>query len=864
MLHNRWYDTFNFYFSKPINEILAGVSLPHVVAYKDYLYYDDETEYLKRYYKRNEVKPRMENIADFYFTLTEGMTRPTFPLHEQNPIILKRNDRLNKELLAKLQGYAGGPQPRPVLNREPNNLAANEEGLKIPNKNSQGNRDEEFKQLSNDVNVVQAKSIEITEPEERSFQRMLDKAEEEDQDKSFDSVGHDIFNPNISMEDNVKDYLAKSIDKKTNLNNFNRRKDLKAGDAFLEIPHPDKRLNNPVIAPASSVGAPQIAAAEYGSSSSSPSSAGKRLDTQSDNKVSPREFSDGKDNRQNHLLPDNVSFSKREPSPSSNSQHSESKNLGLKSQSFTNNPPFAVANFEVSGSQRSDIIVQNTKNTTREEGKTTEKETSTTRIQIEEGSKDMKYHPVITISNIQINQIAPVNGHKKEEPQPPQPQHQNNYESINNYQAQPPKKIAQPEYKQQAEYRGPSMETQFRPAETIFTEDSVEREQRPIAAPATSSDYVKDMMRKYYKVTDAELSHQVSERFKESSILARLAGLKKNNAQPQPASRDMYVNTNIRSTLIKDAPRQYTKGRIQTDASVYQSVQSFRANHSPQNSINVHTGSNTARQPTSPTNNRRSYNRVKSNEGIILLTQESSMSTNTLPTRRSPENPHSIGEFLGNDMVQTLSKGYDAVRLLQQKKAEYKHHNKSKSSSNFIFHATNLKASQASNRAQDSLPSTKAPSTHTQPPSASNKPDLRLDFASLNQGTKFENAQGFWSCRSGKSDHLDNLFSAKTPGHERNSSQVYKEDYLRQKYRQQEETKTVSSTRANYNIRPLGINVNLNKKNVSKPASFNSRSGDIEVNGSIGKIGERRIAANSRTGSISYPVKQFTNRKIGK
>lgn len=47
-MHNQYFDTFNFYFSKPINEILANVIVPHVVNFKDYLYYDDDNEYLKR------------------------------------------------------------------------------------------------------------------------------------------------------------------------------------------------------------------------------------------------------------------------------------------------------------------------------------------------------------------------------------------------------------------------------------------------------------------------------------------------------------------------------------------------------------------------------------------------------------------------------------------------------------------------------------------------------------------------------------------------------------------------------------------------------------------------------------------------
>lgn len=34
-MHTRYFDTFNFYFAKPINEILNRQRLPHVVALRD-------------------------------------------------------------------------------------------------------------------------------------------------------------------------------------------------------------------------------------------------------------------------------------------------------------------------------------------------------------------------------------------------------------------------------------------------------------------------------------------------------------------------------------------------------------------------------------------------------------------------------------------------------------------------------------------------------------------------------------------------------------------------------------------------------------------------------------------------------------
>lgn len=47
----RYFEAFNFYFAKPISEILANVSADHVILFKDFLFYNDDNDYLKRYYR---------------------------------------------------------------------------------------------------------------------------------------------------------------------------------------------------------------------------------------------------------------------------------------------------------------------------------------------------------------------------------------------------------------------------------------------------------------------------------------------------------------------------------------------------------------------------------------------------------------------------------------------------------------------------------------------------------------------------------------------------------------------------------------------------------------------------------------------
>ena len=51
---DKYYEAFNFYFSKPTNEMIVNIEIPHVILFKDYLYYDDINEFLKRPYETKE------------------------------------------------------------------------------------------------------------------------------------------------------------------------------------------------------------------------------------------------------------------------------------------------------------------------------------------------------------------------------------------------------------------------------------------------------------------------------------------------------------------------------------------------------------------------------------------------------------------------------------------------------------------------------------------------------------------------------------------------------------------------------------------------------------------------------------------
>ena len=74
--------------------------MPQVILFKDYLFYDDDNEYLKRYYKIDEIQPRVSILTDFYQNSYKE-TRPNLIITDCNKIISKRAEKLNKILNSK-------------------------------------------------------------------------------------------------------------------------------------------------------------------------------------------------------------------------------------------------------------------------------------------------------------------------------------------------------------------------------------------------------------------------------------------------------------------------------------------------------------------------------------------------------------------------------------------------------------------------------------------------------------------------------------------------------------------------------------------------------------------------------------------
>lgn len=196
ILEKKYFEAFNFYFAKPVNEILANIGSAHVILFKDYLYYDDESnEYLKRYYHLEEIKPRVKALTDFYLSSYKP-TRPNLIIIDANKIINKRNQKMNKLFANKnskeiLKNNLNFPENDLRVNEE----LADRDNLFLDNiLTSNFERDEE-----NESNLPMCYKYQ-DEKKESEILPYLDHKEDK-RKVSFDSSEHDIYNPKFSQND---------------------------------------------------------------------------------------------------------------------------------------------------------------------------------------------------------------------------------------------------------------------------------------------------------------------------------------------------------------------------------------------------------------------------------------------------------------------------------------------------------------------------------------------------------------------------------------------------------------------------------------------------------------------------------------
>ena len=931
---------------------MAGVRIPHVINYKDFLYYDDETEYLKRFYKREEVKTRMGNITSFYFNLTEGNVRINFPLHDQFIIIQKRNEQHAKLILSKLQNFTEAPQTQREANINPNEDALRniQEGPKL------GLVDQQEKKPSNEVEKTPQKIITLKTSEEQIEKRSENKEQEdqinmgyqnillnqEDLEVSFESIAHDIYYPAFSIEIPSKEPSTEDIINKKAV--FNRRKDFK-GDGFLENPAVPiisgaqiKKMQKALLQAEAEEGDPPII--EGSAMEVSPYAKifhdqplmifkGNKNDLRGGVKESSKEKPKEPEKKIEYSLTNSVSFSKKEifsnSPPLNNSETKVPKQLISNSIKEIEKENEGVFNDkQIAGNlllpqsggtneSRPALVIEKKKEIQEVKEEVVIREPEPVSTQVHFSDEKPSKLPMITIKNIQINQIHPQIskvGYQSEEVQQVKVDYEQNnktshfMQTIQTETKTTVENQASPEFKPSPELKTspeaksshdgqnssdskPSPEIQAKPAETIFSEESSEHGTKATdTTPKTSSEYVKELMKKHYKLSDGgvSLSQPITERFKESSILARLTEAKKKvqeQHQTQQNSRNMLKNTSLRTSFNQDTPNSL-KGRSNTEANIFQNIAVAKSLHMPHTSLWNYNPQPAPRLTNSPSSNTK--RRLKSNEGV-LLTQESSTS-NPMSSRRSPENAKSISEFQGIEMLQNLNRNFDAVRMLDQKKAEYKHHNKSKSSSNYLQNKGSLKINptiELDHFPGETLSSSRSQQNNYMSPYGSNKFNLKLDLGYISPNGKIDTNLGFLSSRSRNAMEKDSrIYAGKSPT-ERYATQTNKDYFLIQKYNKTEESQGYTKTDESRSktrdltgsISTLGhiTDRNIKQQSPRGQGSMNKAYKNTGVNYpgqnnvyiADTKPLHKKVPNSSRAGSISYQNKQqILNKKGGK
>ena len=194
ILFNKYFEPFNFYFSKHINELIADIALPHVILYKDFLYFDDDDEFLKRYYTFQEACPRINSLSKFYFEAEGNIYKPNLVVHDQHKLMLKRYDRHQNLILTKLRNLQNNNTQRPArAHIEPMDLKI----LKKSDNHTSCEDSSKYQTQSPINNHERPNEQSGDQIAQGSFQRMLD-AHQDMEQMSFESKEHNVYDPTSS------------------------------------------------------------------------------------------------------------------------------------------------------------------------------------------------------------------------------------------------------------------------------------------------------------------------------------------------------------------------------------------------------------------------------------------------------------------------------------------------------------------------------------------------------------------------------------------------------------------------------------------------------------------------------------------
>ncbi len=90
-LEQKYLTSKEYYNTKIVNDIIYNENTNIVSVFKDFLIYDDVSEFLKRWYKRHETVSRLPKVIDFYETYSKVF--PNYVNLPENKFMFKNIER---------------------------------------------------------------------------------------------------------------------------------------------------------------------------------------------------------------------------------------------------------------------------------------------------------------------------------------------------------------------------------------------------------------------------------------------------------------------------------------------------------------------------------------------------------------------------------------------------------------------------------------------------------------------------------------------------------------------------------------------------------------------------------------------------
>ena len=228
--------TKSFYNIKKINEILQNKQSKYVGDFKEYLIYEDYTEFLKQFFNKSEIKKTMPKILNFYKEYCK--IYPNYiPLEESKYIY--RNIKRKQKIIYQLQGNKDDKYLKTystIITTQALN-SINENTLTISNKITNTKEDEDVNKLINNIKYYEELKENNTKKIEIGIKNKVNNVIKNNSRQKYmnsallsPTAKSKLFEKNNALLKILKNNLGienenKLVNTKTFLNNFNIKMD---------------------------------------------------------------------------------------------------------------------------------------------------------------------------------------------------------------------------------------------------------------------------------------------------------------------------------------------------------------------------------------------------------------------------------------------------------------------------------------------------------------------------------------------------------------------------------------------------------------------------------------------------------------